>query len=117
MATDPMRGDIWYVTLDPVEGQEMQKTRPCVVVSSDSLRKRQLRTIVPITSWQEKFWEDSLKIPLNPSSTNGLENESAADALQPRTVALERFTDYCGYVTEDELEAIVLAIGEVIEHP
>jgi mRNA interferase MazF len=117
MAIDPKRGDIWLVELDPVQGQEMQKKRPCVVVSSDGLRKRQIRTIVPITTWQEKFWEDSLKVPLNPTTSNGLDNESAADALQPRTVALERFRDYFGYVTADELEAIVLAIGEVIEHP
>ncbi len=117
MGIDPKRGDIWYIGLDPVVGQEMTKTRRCVVISSDALRRRELRTIVPITTWREKFWEDSLKIPLNPTSTNGLDSESAVDAIQHRTVSLERFSDYVGYITADELEAIVLAVGMVIEHP
>jgi mRNA interferase MazF len=114
---DPKRGEIWMVELDPVVGQEMQKIRPCVVISSNALRKRALRTIVPVTTWQEKFWEDELKIPLNPTATNGLDNESAIEALQPRTIALERFKDYLGRVTADELEAAIIAVGEVIEHP
>ncbi len=117
MGKDPRRGDIWFIGLDPVVGQEIQKTRRCVVISSDALRRRELRTIAPVTSWQEKFWEDSLKVPLNPTATDGLTSESAADALQPRTVALERFDNYVGYITADEVEAIVLAVGEVIEHP
>jgi mRNA interferase MazF len=27
------RGDVWLVRLDPTEGREIRKTRPCVVVS------------------------------------------------------------------------------------
>ncbi len=117
MGVDPRRGDIWFVGLDPVAGQEMKKTRRCVVISSNALRRREIRTIVPITTWQEKFWEDSLQVPLRQTTTNGLDRESAADAIQHRSVSIERFSDYVGYITADELEAIVLAVGEVIEHP
>ncbi len=31
------RGEIWLVALDPVVGGEIQKTRPCLVVSPDEL--------------------------------------------------------------------------------
>jgi|SRR3954452_19775181 mRNA interferase MazF len=27
------RGDVWLARLDPTEGREIQKTRPCVIVS------------------------------------------------------------------------------------
>jgi mRNA interferase MazF len=27
------RGEVWMVRLDPTEGREIQKTRPCVIVS------------------------------------------------------------------------------------
>lgn len=39
------------VPLDPVRGSEMQKTRPCVVVSPDEMN-RNLRTVIvaPLTS-------------------------------------------------------------------
>jgi len=30
----PKRGEIWLVQLDPTRGQEIQKTRPAVVISN-----------------------------------------------------------------------------------
>lgn len=45
------RGDVFWVTLDPVQGSEMTKTRPCVVVSSTELNAvRRTVVIVPLTS-------------------------------------------------------------------
>ena len=32
---NPKRGEIWLVELDPTRGQEIKKTRPAVVISSD----------------------------------------------------------------------------------
>jgi hypothetical protein len=32
-------GDVYSVSLDPAIGTEIQKTRPCVVISVDSLNK------------------------------------------------------------------------------
>ena len=45
------RGDIWLVTLDPTVGSEIQKTRPCVIVSPDDMHDH-LRTVLaaPLTS-------------------------------------------------------------------
>lgn len=45
------RGDIWLAQLDPTVGSEIQKTRPCVVVSPDDMNAH-LRTVVvaPMTS-------------------------------------------------------------------
>lgn len=34
---NPRRGEIWMVSLDPTLGDEMQKTRPAVVLNSDEL--------------------------------------------------------------------------------
>ncbi len=45
------RHEVWLVTLDPAEGSEIRKTRPCVVVSPDEMN-RHLRTVIvaPMTS-------------------------------------------------------------------
>lgn len=45
------RGEVWLCTLDPTVGSEIQKTRPCVVVSPDELNAR-LRTVIvaPMTT-------------------------------------------------------------------
>ncbi|MFN2359446.1 MAG: type II toxin-antitoxin system PemK/MazF family toxin, partial [Desulfotignum sp.] len=31
------RGDIWWVSLDPTQGSEIKKTRPCVVLSHNTI--------------------------------------------------------------------------------
>lgn len=47
----PKQGEVWLFALDPTRGAEIQKTRPCVIVSPDVLNAR-LKTviIVPMTS-------------------------------------------------------------------
>jgi len=46
-----VRGDVWLVALDPTLGSEIQKTRPCVVVSPSEMHDH-LRTVLvaPMTS-------------------------------------------------------------------
>ena len=45
------RGEVWLCALDPTVGSEIQKTRPCVIVSPDELNER-LRTMIvaPMTT-------------------------------------------------------------------
>ena len=45
------RGDVHLVRLDPTRGSEIQKTRPCVIVSPDELNAH-LRTVIvaPLTT-------------------------------------------------------------------
>lgn len=46
-----VRGEVWLVALDPTLGSEIQKTRPCVVISPPELHDH-LRTVIvaPMTS-------------------------------------------------------------------
>jgi len=46
-----MRGEVWLAALDPTVGSEIQKTRPCLVVSPDEMNKP-LRTaiVAPMTT-------------------------------------------------------------------
>lgn len=48
---EPRRGDVYLVSLDPTQGREIRKTRPCVVVSPDEMN-RQLTTflVAPMTT-------------------------------------------------------------------
>ena len=51
MSPWPKRGDIWLVALDPTVGSEIQKTRPCVVISPAELNEH-LHTVIvaPMTT-------------------------------------------------------------------
>ncbi len=60
--------DIMLVNLDPTVGSEINKTRPCLVISPDEIN-RQLNTIIiaPITStskhYPTRIYTKSLSIP------------------------------------------------------
>jgi mRNA interferase MazF len=47
----PRRDEVWLVSLDPTHGAEIQKTRPCLVVSPDEMNEY-LQTVIvaPMTT-------------------------------------------------------------------
>jgi len=45
------RGQVWWVTLDPTQGSEIQKTRPCVIVVVRPIaRARRTLVVIPLTT-------------------------------------------------------------------
>jgi len=44
------RFDIWLVQLDPTQGSEIKKTRPCVVLSPDEMSSLKTAIVAPMTS-------------------------------------------------------------------
>ncbi|MBF0152564.1 MAG: type II toxin-antitoxin system PemK/MazF family toxin [Magnetococcales bacterium] len=44
------RFDVYLVQLDPTQGCEMQKTRPCVIVSPNEMNQLQTVIVAPMTS-------------------------------------------------------------------
>jgi mRNA interferase MazF len=71
------RYDAYLVTLDPIQGSEIAKTRPCVVVSPDELNDI-LRTviIVPITTTRDRY---DFRVP---SFFGGRQGDFAVDHLR-----------------------------------
>jgi mRNA interferase MazF len=64
------RGEVWLATLDPTQESEIQKTRPCVVVSPVELNDH-LRTVVvvPMTTGARSA---PFRIPLRFQGKDGL---------------------------------------------
>ena len=52
----PRRDEVWLVSLNPTQGAEIQKTRPCVVISPDEMNQH-LRTVVvaPMTTVKRPY--------------------------------------------------------------
>lgn len=44
------RFDIWLVRLDPTQGSEIKKIRPCVVLSPDEMSSLKTAIVAPMTS-------------------------------------------------------------------
>jgi mRNA interferase MazF len=87
------RGEIVTVSLDPVRGSEVSKTRPAVVVSNDAANATAVRlgrgvvTVVPVTSSTGRVYPFQVLLP---ASLTGLSRDSKAQAEQVRPVAVER---------------------------
>lgn len=67
----PVRvGDIWLAQLDPTVGSEIQKTRPCVIVTPNEMNEH-LRTVLvaPMTSGSHPA---AFRIPLLFKNKQGL---------------------------------------------
>jgi mRNA interferase MazF len=112
----PMRGEIWLVDLNPTVGQEIQKTRPVVVVSSDIYRPIALRIVIPITTWQEKFVSRPFLVKIPKTSANGLDRDSAGNTLQVRSISTERFIRQIGKVDAEQLRELLAGLIICVEY-
>ncbi len=101
------RGEIWLVELNPTRGQEIQKTRPIVIISSDLFAPMPLRIAIPITSWQDKFSDRPFMVRIDSNPANGLERDSAGNVFQVRSLSTDRFVKRIGQVSEDILQELI----------
>jgi mRNA interferase MazF len=101
------RGEVWLVNLNPTRGQEIQKTRPVVIISSDLFNSISLKIAIPITSWQEKFIDRPFMVRIDPSLENGLDCNSAGNILQVRSLSTDRFFKRLGQVSASVLQELL----------
>lgn len=81
------RGMIIDVNLDPSQGAEKGKIRPCVIVTNDVYNERvPVIQVTPITEWNEKKARIITNVEISPSQGNGLTKRSVADCLQTRPI-------------------------------
>lgn len=107
------RGMVIDVRLDPTEGSETGKQRPCIVVTNDEYNKRSpVIQVVPITGWSERKSRIITNVEIIPDSRNGLTKKSVADCLQTRPVDQRmRFVKTRGRVDE----SLLLEIGRALK--
>lgn len=110
MTANPKRAEIWLVQLDPSRGQEIKKTRPAVVISSEMLSSIPMRIIIPVATWQPKFQNRPFMIAIQRTEENGLDTDSAGNVLQVRSVASERFVRCLGKVSVAVIQELVTCL-------
>lgn len=100
------RGDVFLVALNPTRGQEIQKTRPCVVVSPDELNAHMRTFIVaPLTTGGHPY---PFRIPC---TFEGKDGHVVPDQL--RTVDRERLVKHLGVLTEATLLQVLAVLQEM----
>lgn len=94
----------------------MRKTRPALVVSSDSMGRLPIKLIAPFTDWKDEFAANSWHVRVEPDATNGLTKTSALDVLQCRGADTTRFVERLGHVRDEIIEPAASAIALLVEY-
>ena len=105
------RYEIYYARLDPVEGSEIGKTRPCVIVSLDALNSA-LPTLVvcPLTTKLRPQWRSRLRV-----NCAGKPADVCADQI--RVLSKTRLTRKLGTLTAKEIAALRSLLTEMYGEP
>ncbi len=103
---DVRRGDVFLVSLDPARGGEIQKTRPCMVVSPDELNSY-LRTFIvaPLTSGGHPY---PFRVPCKFAGRSGY-----VVIDQIRTVDRERLVRRLGKLSPSTLARVLAILQEM----
>lgn len=102
----PRRGEVWNVRFDPAVGAEIQKVRPAVVLSTDSVGRLPLKIVVPITDWKPAYAQFAWFVRLPATADSGLTKDSGADAFQVKSLAEARFLGKLGELDASQLDDI-----------
>ncbi|WP_197047532.1 type II toxin-antitoxin system PemK/MazF family toxin [Planktothrix serta] len=100
------RFDVFLVNLDPTVGSEIQKTRPCVVISPDEMNHHIATVIVaPMTTKGQPY-------PTRVTCQfQGKEGQIVLDQI--RTVDRTRLVKQLGQISLDEQQAVLKILAEM----
>ena len=100
------RGEVYLVNLSPTTGGEIQKSRPCVVVSPDELN-RHLRTLIiaPMTTGSHPY---PFRVPCR---FRGRSGHVVADQI--RTIDSERLIRRLGRLSTETLARTLGVLQEM----
>lgn len=104
-----VRGDIWWVALDPAQGSEIRKTRPCVVLTHNTLNQlRKTVVVIPLSSTAKPH--PPITVPV---MCQGQPAVAVID--QVRAVTKHRLKSKIEAMSHTDLVAINRAISTILE--
>ncbi len=105
----PRRGEIWWAKLGATIGSEIQKTRPCVVVSSSVVNEHR-RTVVVVPLSSSPRSAPPMMVRVNCSG-----RAAVAVIDQIRAIAKERLVRHIEDLSSEQLAAVEDALCEILE--
>ncbi|PZO15928.1 MAG: type II toxin-antitoxin system PemK/MazF family toxin [Leptolyngbya foveolarum] len=103
------RGEIWWVNLNPVVGNETGKERPCLILQNDVGNKNGATTIVaPLLPGTKTY---PYVVSISPTPQNGMKGDRYVNLGQIRVVDARRIKNRQGMLEDiywDSIERAVL---------
>ncbi len=106
-----LRGDIIWASLDPTLGHEQSGSRPVLVLSQDVFNDRSGTVIAVVLTSQKPNAGFPLTFELSDPS---LPKQSWVKISQIRVLSTERLGKKIGKASNEELEAVIEGLSEII---
>jgi len=102
----PLQDEVWLVGLDPAQGTEIRKTRPCLVISPDEMNHH-LQTVIvaPMTTVMRAY---PTRVPVR---FQGKRGQVALDQL--RAIDRQRLVRKLGTISASTAEAASTTLLEM----
>lgn len=102
--SQPLRGEIWLVMLDPTIGREQAGTRPALVISDDLFNQShaELVVVLPITSKNKGIRSH---VAISPPE-GGLNLTSYVKCEDVRSISIQRLGRKLGKVTAKTMDEV-----------
>lgn len=108
--------DIWLISFDPSIGQEIQKTRPALVLSNSYYNMASGTVfVVPLTSQKPKETNRPFFVEISNTKENDLEKTSYANVSQFRAVSKLRFVQKVGTYESEVLEEVAKKFLSILQ--
>ena len=114
MKSEILQGEIWLVDFELKIGSEIAKLRPALVINSDHGKNYDIKILLPITTYQDKFRDIPFFYKLENYAELGLDNVSAVNCFQIKSFSSERFKRKLGKIGDKTLFEIHQTFVEVL---
>ncbi len=105
--------DIYWVDLEPTNGAETQKLRPCVIIQNDLVNIQSKTIIVAPLLPNHKSWP--FAVNLTPTNDNKLDKDRHINLKQMRAIDISRIGKKQGKVENQYLQAIKQALTIIFD--
>jgi mRNA interferase MazF len=93
------RYGIYWVNLDPTIGREVQKSRPCVVVSLEAMSRSGMVVVCPLTTSLHPNWAHRLQIVCGKKKAEIMPD-------QIRAVSIERLGKFLDVLSDSDAQSL-----------
>ena len=100
------RFDVYLIALDPTVGSEIQKTRPCLVISPDEMNRHIATVIVAPMTTKGQLYPSRI-----PCQFEGKEGQVTLDQL--RTVDKTRLVKFLGRIDSETQTAVLAFLAQM----
>ncbi|MBK1973019.1 type II toxin-antitoxin system PemK/MazF family toxin [Campylobacter sp. TTU-622] len=108
-------GELWIADFEPQVGEEITKKRPALILSNNLFNSSQkLVFVVPLTTWQDKFYKGIWFLKINKNVVNNLNVDSAINCSQIKSFSKDRLIEKIGEVDESIMKEVRVILDEIL---